>query len=181
MKFLYSFVLLLSLSVSSLIAQDAEIEVLTPEEMNNQPNFFLDNLEDANLPNDKGEVKLFVFRNENGEYSKEEAWVKPEMVFQLYVTSTEENEKEFPLEVFSFPNLQTLVFPLWKFTEVPAYLPNSLAKLQYLDLQGAPIASLPETLIDMKYLDSINLSETKVSDAELEKLKKLLPKVTFFK
>ncbi len=163
------------------MAQDNPEVILGPEEINNQPNFFLDNLEDANLPNENGEVKLSFYRSENGERTREEAWVKPEMVYQLYVMGSKDREKEFPLEVFSFPNLQTLVFPMWKFDEIPVYISKSLPKLQYLDLQGSNVASLPETLQDMKYLDSVNISETKISDAELAKLRELLPSVTFFK
>lgn len=186
MKFYYVllfFICLNSLAYSQDEDNPANVadQVLTAEEISNQPNFFLDVLENANLPNDKDEVKLSVYRNESGERLKEDAWVKPEMVFQLYVMGSEETSNEFPMEAFSFPNLQTLVFPMWKFKEVPAYLPKSLPKLQYLDLQGSQISTLPETLAEMKHLDTVNLIGTNVSDTELERLKKLLPNVTFFK
>lgn len=160
-------------------AQDEIPKPLGPEEMNNQPNFFLDNLEDANNPNENGEVKLFMYLTENGEYRKEEAWVKPENVYQLYVTSTPETAEKFPLEVLGFRHLQTLVFPLWKFDEVPStisYLPN----LEYLDFQGAPITTLPKELGDLQYLQSVNLSQTKVTKDEIESLREKMPKVTFF-
>lgn len=176
-SFLFVF---LSLCLSTqILAQDEISDPLGPEEMDKQPNFFLDNLEDANNPNENGEVRLFMYLTEDGEYTKEEAWVKPENVYQLYVTSTAETAENFPLEVLNFRHLQTLVFPLWKFEEVPStvsYLPN----LEYLDFQGAPITTLPKELGDLQYLQSVNLSQTKVTKNEIESLREIMPKVTFF-
>lgn len=174
-------VLLFSISLSTVLFSQEEDMILSAEEISNQPNFFLDNLEDATSPNDKGEIRLFVFRKENGEMNKEEAWVKPEMVYQLYITSTEERANEFPMEAFNFPNLQTLVFPLWKFKELPVFLPKSLPKLEYLDIQGAPVSSIPETFTDMKYLNSLNITGTKIDDTTFAKLKETYPNVTFFR
>jgi Leucine-rich repeat (LRR) protein len=169
-----------SLCLSTQILAQGEIaDPLGPEEMNKQPNFFLDNLEDANNPNENGEVRLFMYLTEDGEYRKEETWIKPANVYQLYITSTPETANKFPLEVLNFPHLQTLVFPLWGFEELHpsvAYLPN----LEYLDLQGAPITTLPKELGDLQYLRTINLSQTKVTKDEIESLREIMPKVTFF-
>ncbi|MGK0388816.1 MAG: Leucine-rich repeat (LRR) protein [Maribacter sp.] len=169
-----------SLCLSTQILAQGEIaDPLGPEEMDKQANFFLDNLNDANNPNENGEIRLFMYLTEDGEYRKEETWINPRNVYQLYVTSTPETATTFPLEILSFPHLQTLVFPLWKFEEVPSaisYFPN----LEYLDLQGAPITTLPKELENLQYLQSINLSQTKVTKDEIENLREIMPKVTFF-
>lgn len=181
MKIITSIIFSLLLT-TSLIAQDVqEINngLLSVDEMKAQPNLFLENIEDA-IPNEEGKVKLFIYKDVNGTYESEEQWYKTDEVYQLYATGVQGKKDRFPLEVFSFPKLQTLVFPQWQFTKLPATISTSLPNLQYLDLQGTPITTLPQTLKQMKYLEYVNLTGTKVSQEEISRLKEEMPKVTFF-
>ncbi len=154
--------------------------LLSIEELESAPDYYLLNKEDVTNTNDKGEIRLFQYLNQAGSVSQNEVWVHPNKVAKLYVTFQQKNAFDFPKEVYSFPNVQTLVLAMWNFDNIPFSLANSLPKLQYLDLQGTPVQKLPDNFRELLYLEYLNISRTRISETEKSNLKKKLPKVTFF-
>lgn len=61
-----------------------------------------------------------------------------------------------------------------KISSIPAEI-GSLDALEDLDLSENPITSLPPEIKNLKKLESLYLYQTKISDQDIEKLKKLLP------
>lgn len=155
-------------------------ELLSPEEMDKQLNYYLVKVEDAFTPNDEGQVKLYLYEYTDGKFNKEEVWVKPDEVYQLYVLPYDNDATRFPKEVFLFKNLQVLVLGMWEFTEIPATATSNLPNLQYLDLQMTKISKLPASVGDWKYMDYINLLDTKVDDKERGRIKEALPNASIF-
>jgi hypothetical protein len=161
-------------------ASFAQGELLSPEEMDKQPNYYLVNVEDAFTPNDNGEVKLYFYTYEDGKFSKEETWAKPDDVYQLYVLPYDNDATRFPKEVFLFKNLQVLVLGMWEFTEIPDTAPGNLPNLQYLDLQNTKITSLPKGVAGWEHMDYLNLMGTEVGDKEKARIKETLPRIQMF-
>ncbi len=175
MKSMYLFILGLFLT-ASLTAQTGEL--LGPDDMQKQLNYYLGNVKKALEPNENGEVELYVYTNKNGEYARQEVWVKPEKVYKLIVADYENDATQFPMEVFLFPNLQDLYLNMWQFTEVPASMSKNLPNLQSLDLSNTAISSLPSSFGDFKHLEFLIIAGSKMTDPAKTKIKALLPKTT---
>ncbi len=186
MKFLnYLLITLLTFTFSNSFAQgdeekSKESTLLSYEELDQETTYYLEKVEDVVTPNDNGEVQLYVYDFKADPISKEAVWVKPEDVYILYVRHYDNDASRFPLEVYLFPKLQTLVLGLWEFEEVPSTIDKRLPNLQYLDLQSTKISALPETIKECKHLEFLNIGGTKISSETKKTIQEWLPKVTIF-
>ncbi len=181
MKFIYCFTVLGLLS-SSIFAQDLAEKgiLLSDEEMKISPDYYLLNPDDVGNLNEEGQIRLYQYIVEEGEYKREEKWVERGEVRKLYVSYTDDKLGEFPKEVFEFENIQTLVMASWQFESIPWDLAVKLPNIQYLDIQGAKVRTLPDNFSDLKHLKYLNLSGTLISEMTKNALREMLPKVTFF-
>jgi len=85
--------------------------------------------------------------------------------------------KDFPKEVFNFPNLKYLWVAMRDFNKLPERL-SELEQLKHLDLQNSNLVKLSENIGDLKNLEELTLlhsevEELPVSICKLENLRKL--------
>lgn len=107
--------------------------------------------------------------------SLEAAMRNPDSVYKL--TLRRERLKEFPKEVYQFPNLQELDLSANKIKEIPTDI-GKLQKLQKLDLSKNKIEAVPKEFGELGNLWSLVISQNYISSlppefAKLQKLKYL--------
>ncbi len=105
----------------------------------------------------------------------EDAKKSPEKVF--YLDLSLQKLKTFPLEIFTFTNLQELHLPYNYWASIPAEGWAKLAKLEILDLSGNYyLNKLPiDGLAQLKALKSLLLKDNKLNAGEADKAAKALP------
>lgn len=120
----------------------------------------------------------------------------PTKVYKLNLSR--QNLTTIPPEVYTFVNLQRLDVSYNQLTEVPreigtlknlqslditknkvAHLPATISLLTYLNellIGDNEFKQLPETILQLKYLTLLEVDNNKIPKAEINKLKKALPK-----
>jgi Leucine-rich repeat (LRR) protein len=107
--------------------------------------------------------------------SLQEALKNPELVIKLELRK--KKLKEFPVEIFKFPNLQYLDLSKNDIKKIPAEI-GQLKNLQYFSISKTGLESLPPQIGELTNLYFLNANQNEISTlpaqiGKLTKLKKL--------
>lgn len=107
----------------------------------------------------------------------EEAAKSPEEV--VYLDLSLQKLKSFPEVILTFKNVEKLLLPYNYYPSIPNEI-GQLDKVKELDISGSYYMNhLPiDGLKDMESLEKIIISDHKLVDGEIEKLRKALPSCT---
>lgn len=89
--------------------------------------------------------------------------------------SLQENMTEIPMQVFQYKQLKYLNLSLNDLNSLPKEI-GQLKNLVYLDLSLNNFAILPKEIAKLKKLKILDLRKTRISDVEILKVTKMLPK-----
>jgi len=154
--------------------------MMSAEDLEKEPTYYLASVEDLENPSENGEVKLYTLDLSESEVKKEEVWVHPHNVIQLVVDYFGNDIKQFPREIYEFKHVHSLVLAMWEFPDVPADFGKKLPFIQYLDLQKTKIRAVPDALADLKHLEYLNLTGSTVNPASVAAYKKAIKSTTVF-
>lgn len=93
-------------------------------------------------------------------FSLSEALAQPDSVIKLNLRG--KKLKEFPVEIFSFSNLQVLNLSRNKIKEIPAEI-IKLKNLQELDMSNNDITQLPTQIGQLKHLAKLKLNKNEIT------------------
>jgi hypothetical protein len=174
--FMLFFCLVLALRLSAQETSekiDLGNDVLPPPA--NYTNYYFDivSLDSAHASSGR---ELFVYNRRGNDYVKESMEVPSGEVFHLYVIgSPNADEIAFPKAIYQYPKLRTLFIGGLNLAELPNDLGQRFADLEYLDLQSMPISKLPDSVVGLKYLSTLNLAGTKIPKKEVDAIKSKVP------
>ncbi len=94
-------------------------------------------------------------------------------VKQLYLGANK--FESIPEELFSLTNLEQLLLDSNNLIEIPPAI-GKLESLMFLILNGNKIEKLPNEISNLKRLLYIDLSDNPISEEEIERIKKLIPR-----
>lgn len=140
-----------------------------PKEQPLDSRFFYLKTEAYGIKNEEGKVLLHLSESDS-------VFIEPEKVCSLHLYPNWK-KKEFPTEVFNFPNLTFLWVAMRPFKHLPEDIAQ-LKKLKELDIQNSKLETLPNNIGDLKQLEELTLlfsdvGELPLSICALQNLRKL--------